>query len=224
MPSSPHVLVCMCSELIIRPTLLGMNTSPPSPTATTRAQVWVKTDDAFTCLWQSARYLKQALFADWGTYTAEVVYLSTVSRGIPRFTLKKQLVLYVYATCSLPASIQAFSSSSPSKGTHTLLDSILISNTKPHLAGRHILDLLTCSAEMLSTKSYPRSDPALPRVLKGLIGKHIVADGAEDEDVGSCIRDMGLLAELLPESLLPTSLDFVSKKDLGVGTTDVSER
>jgi len=44
-----------------------------------RLKIWVEGDYAWTCLWQSARYLRQALFADWGIYTPWAVYLTTVS-------------------------------------------------------------------------------------------------------------------------------------------------
>ena len=44
-----------------------------------RLRIWAKTEDAWTCLWQSARYLRQALFADWGIYTPWAVYMTVVS-------------------------------------------------------------------------------------------------------------------------------------------------
>lgn len=43
-----------------------------------RLKLWVKTEDAWTCVWQCARYLRQALFADWGLYTPWAVFLTTV--------------------------------------------------------------------------------------------------------------------------------------------------
>ena len=47
-----------------------------------RLRMWGKTDDAWTCLWQSARYLRQAMFADWGIYTPYTVYLTTVRTAL----------------------------------------------------------------------------------------------------------------------------------------------
>lgn len=44
-----------------------------------RLKLWSKTEDAWTCLWQSARYLRQALWADWGLYSPLAVFLATVS-------------------------------------------------------------------------------------------------------------------------------------------------
>ena len=43
-----------------------------------RLRMWAKTEDAWTCVWQSARYLRQTLFADWGIYTSWAVHLTTV--------------------------------------------------------------------------------------------------------------------------------------------------
>lgn len=46
-----------------------------------RLRLWAKTEDAWTCLWQSARYLRQSMFTDWGVYTPWGVFLTTVSAG-----------------------------------------------------------------------------------------------------------------------------------------------
>lgn len=43
-----------------------------------RLRLWATTPDAWTCLWQSARYLREALFADWGLYSPWAVFLTTV--------------------------------------------------------------------------------------------------------------------------------------------------
>ncbi|OXC68279.1 hypothetical protein AYX13_03236 [Cryptococcus neoformans] len=43
-----------------------------------RLKLWAKTEDAWTCVWQCARYLRQALFADWGLYTPWAVFLTTL--------------------------------------------------------------------------------------------------------------------------------------------------
>lgn len=56
-----------------------------------RCRIWVKSDDGFTCLWQSARYLKQALLVDWGIYTPWAVFLTTVSwSAIDRTSVRKR--------------------------------------------------------------------------------------------------------------------------------------
>ncbi len=44
-----------------------------------RLRLWSRTEDAWTCLWQSARYLRQSLFADWGVYSPWAVFLTSVS-------------------------------------------------------------------------------------------------------------------------------------------------
>jgi hypothetical protein len=41
-------------------------------------RLWAKSEDAWTCIWQSMRYIRQALYADWGIYTPWAIYLSTV--------------------------------------------------------------------------------------------------------------------------------------------------
>lgn len=44
-----------------------------------RLRLWYKTDDAFKCLWQSARYLRSAMFADWGIYSPWASFVTVVS-------------------------------------------------------------------------------------------------------------------------------------------------
>jgi hypothetical protein len=44
-----------------------------------RLRLWYKTDDAFKCLWQSARYLRSAIFADWGIYSPWASFVTVVS-------------------------------------------------------------------------------------------------------------------------------------------------
>jgi hypothetical protein len=43
-----------------------------------RMHIWAKTEDAWTSLWQSARYLRSALYCDWGLYSPWAVYVTTV--------------------------------------------------------------------------------------------------------------------------------------------------
>ncbi|KLT43774.1 hypothetical protein CC85DRAFT_224843, partial [Cutaneotrichosporon oleaginosum] len=43
-----------------------------------RLKLWVPTGDAWTCLWQSARYLRHALVSEWAMYTPWAVFLTTL--------------------------------------------------------------------------------------------------------------------------------------------------
>nr|XP_019007466.1 uncharacterized protein I206_07724 [Kwoniella pini CBS 10737]OCF46247.1 hypothetical protein I206_07724 [Kwoniella pini CBS 10737] len=43
-----------------------------------RLKLWAKTDDAWTCVWQSVRYLRQALFSEWGLYSPWAVFNTTL--------------------------------------------------------------------------------------------------------------------------------------------------
>ncbi|WVN87696.1 uncharacterized protein L203_102884 [Cryptococcus depauperatus CBS 7841] len=43
-----------------------------------RLKLWAQTEDAWTCVWQCARYLRQSLFAEWGLYTPWAVFLTTL--------------------------------------------------------------------------------------------------------------------------------------------------
>ncbi|WVQ77851.1 hypothetical protein IAR50_007548 [Cryptococcus sp. DSM 104548] len=43
-----------------------------------RLRLWAKTDDAWTCVWQCARYLRQSLLSEWGLYTPWAVFLTTL--------------------------------------------------------------------------------------------------------------------------------------------------
>ncbi|WWC88956.1 uncharacterized protein L201_003871 [Kwoniella dendrophila CBS 6074] len=43
-----------------------------------RLKLWAKTDDAWTCVWQSVRYLRQALFSEWGLYSTWAVFNTTL--------------------------------------------------------------------------------------------------------------------------------------------------
>ncbi|WWD03172.1 hypothetical protein V865_001219 [Kwoniella europaea PYCC6329] len=43
-----------------------------------RLKLWAKTDDAWTCVWQSIRYLRQALFSEWGLYSTWAVFNTTL--------------------------------------------------------------------------------------------------------------------------------------------------
>lgn len=64
-----------------------------------RLKLWAKTEDAWTCVWQCARYLRQALFADWGLYTPWAVFLTTVRHCflmMVKCSLHLQLVCRAY--------------------------------------------------------------------------------------------------------------------------------
>ncbi|WRT68113.1 uncharacterized protein IL334_005088 [Kwoniella shivajii] len=43
-----------------------------------RLKLWAKTDDAWTCVWQSVRYLRQALFSEWGLYSSWAIFNTTL--------------------------------------------------------------------------------------------------------------------------------------------------
>ncbi|WVF71094.1 hypothetical protein IAT40_005891 [Kwoniella sp. CBS 6097] len=43
-----------------------------------RLKLWAKTEDAWTCVWQSVRYLRQSLFSEWGLYSSWAVFNTTL--------------------------------------------------------------------------------------------------------------------------------------------------
>nr|XP_018262672.1 uncharacterized protein I303_04151 [Kwoniella dejecticola CBS 10117]OBR84830.1 hypothetical protein I303_04151 [Kwoniella dejecticola CBS 10117] len=61
-----------------------------------RLKLWAKTDDAWTCVWQSVRYLRQALFSEWGLYSPWAVF-NTTRHGLITVN-SAQLVLWGYTT------------------------------------------------------------------------------------------------------------------------------
>lgn len=107
-----------------------------------RLKLWAPTQDAWTCLWQSARYLREALCADWGLYSPWAVFLTT-------------LVVWAYATGvgsdrPLPppgADAQA--------GTTALLDAIIASPTRVDLSQAGVIDLIVTAAHRLETLGQP---------------------------------------------------------------------
>ncbi|BEI93448.1 uncharacterized protein CcaverHIS019_0510760 [Cutaneotrichosporon cavernicola] len=106
-----------------------------------RLKLWAPTPDAWTCLWQSTRYLRDALFSDWGTYTPWAVFLTT-------------LVVWGYASGAdrtlAPPSPDLGASSSAS----ALLDGIFRSPARVDLnAG--VTDLLATAARRLNDLGQP---------------------------------------------------------------------
>ncbi|WVQ99764.1 hypothetical protein IAU59_006906 [Kwoniella sp. CBS 9459] len=43
-----------------------------------RLKLWARTEDAWTCVWQSVRYLRQSLFSEWGLYSSWAVFNTTL--------------------------------------------------------------------------------------------------------------------------------------------------
>ena len=67
------------------PTICGAVIGPRQfKDAKARLKLWGKTDDAWTCVWQSARYLGRVLFGSWGIYTPWAVYMASVSPSSTR--------------------------------------------------------------------------------------------------------------------------------------------
>ncbi|WVQ79633.1 hypothetical protein IAT38_001733 [Cryptococcus sp. DSM 104549] len=54
-----------------------------------RLRLWAKTEDAWTCVWQCARFLRQSLFSEWGLYTPWAVFLTTLVCWAYHWTCKR---------------------------------------------------------------------------------------------------------------------------------------
>jgi hypothetical protein len=106
-----------------------------------RLKLWAPTPDAWTCLWQSARFLRDALLAQWGTYTPWAVFLTT-------------LVVWGYAS----AGERALAPPSPDPGAagsaSALLDGIFRSPARVDLDGG-VTDLLGTAARRLDAMGLP---------------------------------------------------------------------
>ncbi|RSH89100.1 hypothetical protein EHS25_002766 [Saitozyma podzolica] len=105
-----------------------------------RLRLWYKTDDAFKCLWQSARYLRSAIFADWGIYSPWASFVTV-------------LVIWGYAWAAAKDD-RAFPPSSTSDGNiktaaSLLLESIMSQSSRPDHLDTGVGDLLASVAERL---------------------------------------------------------------------------
>ncbi|GMK59692.1 hypothetical protein CspeluHIS016_0802980 [Cutaneotrichosporon spelunceum] len=122
-----------------------------------RLKLWAPTPDAWTCLWQSARYLRDFLLSDWGTYTPWAVFLTT-------------LVVWGYASGGVDPMLSPPSPDPESTGSASaLLDAIFCSPTRVDLnAG--VTDLLATAARRLDGLGQPidRESAALLWRLAGL--------------------------------------------------------
>lgn len=120
-----------------------------------RLKLWAPTPDAWTCLWQSARYLRDALLTEWGTYTPWAVFLTT-------------LIVWGYAS----AGDRVLAPSSPDPGATgratALLDGIFRSPARVDL-DEGVTDLLATASHRLDALGQPidRGNAAL---LWGLAG------------------------------------------------------
>ena len=117
-----------------------------------RLRIWGKTEDAWTCLWQSARYLRQALFADWGIYTPWAVYMTVLVHWAYAWTLPNSPAILMPSSPN--GSGIGLDSLSPSASTNQhqatlLLDHILISATRLDSLDQGMGELISCTAEKL---------------------------------------------------------------------------
>lgn len=107
------------------------------------------TQDAWTCLWQSARYLREALFADWGLYSPWAVFLTTVSP--PPGSHSPQLVVWAYSTASTDTPPQPAHEhpTAAAQAATALLDSIYTSPTRVDHLDAGVADLVVTVAGKL---------------------------------------------------------------------------
>ncbi|CAK9785193.1 unnamed protein product [Cutaneotrichosporon oleaginosum] len=106
-----------------------------------RLKLWVPTGDAWTCLWQSARYLRHALVSEWAMYTPWAVFLTT-------------LVVWGYASAGERALAPPSPDPASASNASSLLDGIFRSPTRVTLDGG-VTDLLATAARRLDAVGQP---------------------------------------------------------------------
>ncbi|ORX35551.1 hypothetical protein BD324DRAFT_657108 [Kockovaella imperatae] len=111
-----------------------------------RLRIWGKTEDAWTCLWQSARYLRQALFTDWGIYSPWAVYMTVLVHWAYAWTLPNSPPIMMPTS---PTSGFEPSASANQHQATVLLDHILTSATRLDNLDLGIAELISCTAEKL---------------------------------------------------------------------------
>lgn len=145
-----------------------------------RCKIWIKTDDGWTCLWQSARYLKTTLFTEWGVYTPWASFLATVGPIQTSPTMidtDYQIVFYCFSSFRPP--IEAFPppSSNHARGADRLLDRVLSSPDRVDL-GEGMVDLITFVRDKLAGCVHVnRGHAALLTQLLGSIRGSVAARG-----------------------------------------------
>lgn len=122
-----------------------------------RLKLWAPTQDAWTCLWQSARYLRDALSADWGLYTPWAVFLTT-------------LVVWAYATAVGDDRPMPPPSHDANAGATALLDYIFRSPTRVERLDSGVHDLVATAADRLEHFGQP-IDGANAQLLRRLAGE-----------------------------------------------------
>ncbi|WOO83376.1 Nicotinate catabolism cluster-specific transcription factor [Vanrija pseudolonga] len=108
-----------------------------------RLRLWATSPDAWTCLWQSARYLRETLFADWGLYTPWAVFLTT-------------LVVWAYGSAASREDQRHFPgpTDNPQAAATALLDGIFASPTRVDHLDHGVADLVvTVAAKLDATGS-----------------------------------------------------------------------
>ncbi|RXK38273.1 hypothetical protein M231_04446 [Tremella mesenterica] len=101
-----------------------------------RLRLWAKTDDAWKCVWQCARYLKMAITGPWGVYSSWGVFLST-------------LVIWSYAWAARPDAPLAPPHPASDLGVWKLFDDILEAKERLDVIDGGVGDLISCVAERL---------------------------------------------------------------------------
>lgn len=102
-----------------------------------RLKLWVATGDAWTCLWQSARFLRETLHAEWGLYTPWAVFLTTlVVWGCGQAIAREDE--------ELPPP-----SENPEQGAREMLETIFNSPNRVNKLDRGVLDLVVVAASRL---------------------------------------------------------------------------
>lgn len=107
-----------------------------------RLKLWAPTQDAWTCLWQSARYLREALSADWGLYSPWAVFLTT-------------LVVWAYAAAVGDDRAPPPSTGDSEAGANALLDGIFRSPTRVDRLDVGVTDLVIAAANRLEALGQP---------------------------------------------------------------------
>lgn len=102
-----------------------------------RLKLWTATNDAWTCLWQSARYLREVLHGEWGLYTPWAVYLTT-------------LVVWGYGASTIRDDQELPPpSESSDNAASALLESIFTSPNRVDKLDVGVLDLVAAAANEL---------------------------------------------------------------------------
>nr|XP_019046728.1 hypothetical protein I302_05482 [Kwoniella bestiolae CBS 10118]OCF25658.1 hypothetical protein I302_05482 [Kwoniella bestiolae CBS 10118] len=127
-----------------------------------RLKLWAKTDDACTCVWQSVRYLRQALFSEWGLYSPWAVFNTT-------------LVLWGYTTTTI-------SPSAPSTSSSTITDTSTSTATYPPPPTTTTAFTFTSSSSAPGMNTDVDKQRRLTTWLEGVLGTHGKLESVDNLD------------------------------------------